>query len=100
MSYVLSPETRKKIGARVRAWRSRAGISSLDDFADRIGERVAKRPSIAKLSRIENGLQPVPLDILPALKEMTGIAASELRPDIAAFAVEMTAGEPQSEAAQ
>lgn len=57
---------------------------SLDGLADRISKLGCDRPSIAKLSRIETGLQPVAMDILDGLAKVTGIPARELRPDIAA----------------
>lgn len=71
--------------ARVRAYREGAGLS-LDDLADRLKNAGSKRrPSIAKLSRIETGLQPVTPDILASLVKITGIPAGDLRPDLAAF---------------
>jgi transcriptional regulator with XRE-family HTH domain len=72
-------------GTLVRAFRKRADIS-LDDLAERIKKAGLDRPpSAAKLSRIENGLQPVTLDILPILVKVTGIPARALRPDLAAM---------------
>lgn len=72
-------------GARVRAFRESADIS-LDGLADRLKKAGCdRRPSIAKLSRIENGLQPVPIDILDKLASVTSIPADELRPDLAAM---------------
>lgn len=66
---------------RIRAARLGKGIKSLDRLADLIADQGCERPSIAKLSRIETGQQPVPRDILPALSEITGLAPEELRPD-------------------
>lgn len=56
---------------------------SLDQLADRIKKLSRKRPSTAKLSRIETGIQPVPLDILEPLAKITGIPTRDLRPDLA-----------------
>ena len=65
---------------------------SLDDLADKIRKAGCDRPSIAKLSRIETGVQPVSLDILDGLSRITAIPPRELRPDVAAiFAREETA---------
>lgn len=75
----------KAIGARVRACREGLGISSLETLADQIKLKGCERPSTAKLSRIETGLQPVTTDILSALSAVTGIPATELRPDLAAL---------------
>jgi transcriptional regulator with XRE-family HTH domain len=76
-----------EIGARVRAYRERAGWGQEDlcDEIKRRGPRGLKRPSAAKLSRIETGLQPVPIDILETLADVTEIPAAELRPDLAAM---------------
>ena len=69
-------------GALVRAFRKQADIS-LDDLAERIKAAGCRRPpSAAKLSRIETGLQPVTLDILPFLAKATRISARALRPDV------------------
>lgn len=79
------PKPANAPGARVRAFREGAGFS-LDDLADKVKRAGSKRrPSIAKLSRIENGLQPVTLDILDSLAKVTSIPAGELRPDLAAM---------------
>ncbi len=72
-----------QIGGRIREQRKRAGYSSLNQFADYIRDSGCGRPSIAKLSRIETGEQPVALDLLPIISEATGIAPSDLRPDLA-----------------
>ncbi len=72
------------IGARIRAAREQRGLKTLDQFADRIFETGCDRPSLAKLSRLETGDQPVPLDILPAVSSIVGIPAQEIRPDLAA----------------
>lgn len=69
-------------GERVRACRVGAKLN-LEEFADRIRDLGFDRPSTAKLSRIETGVQPVSLDILPALSELTGIPRRQLRPDLA-----------------
>lgn len=79
------PKSRPNPGARVRAFREGAGIS-LDDLADRLKRAgLDRRPSIAKLSRIENGLQPVTIDDLAVLAKVTNIPPGELRPDLAAM---------------
>lgn len=69
-------------GAQVRAYRERAKLS-LDDLAEKLHKTGCDRPSIAKLSRIETGVQPVPLDILEPLVTVTSIPARMLRPDLA-----------------
>lgn len=74
-------DTYRAVGARIRAFRGEA--ISLDNLADLIRANGCDRPSAAKLSRIETGIQPVPLDILPALKKITGLSRKELRPDLA-----------------
>jgi transcriptional regulator with XRE-family HTH domain len=76
------PNTFAVIGARVRNAREQLGIKSLEQFADRIRDEGCERPSIAKLSRIETGVQPVPLDILEPLSALTKIPARDLRPDL------------------
>lgn len=65
----------------IKAYRERAGIS-LEKMADLIESEGLKRPSTAKLSRIENG-QRCPPDLLPALQKIIGVPAKELRPDLA-----------------
>ncbi len=76
--------TLSEIGDRIRRARKAVGLTSLDQFADKIREAGCERPSIAKLSRIETGEQPVTLDILPTLSTLVGIPRGELRPDLAA----------------
>ena len=74
----------KAIGSRLRS--SRVGLGfSLEKLADHLAKSAGSRPSTAKLSRIETGLQPVPTDILSGLSELTGIPKSELKPDLAAL---------------
>lgn len=71
-------------GEAIRAFRkSYEPELSLDGLADRIKRLSRKRPSVAKLSRIETGKQPVPLDIIKPLEKITGIPARQLRPDLA-----------------
>ncbi len=70
-------------GPRIRDFRNARGWS-LDKLADLIHEEGVERPSTAKLSRIETEIQPVALDILPALAKITEIPRDELRPDLAA----------------
>lgn len=73
-------------GGAIRAWRESAQPKiSLDDLADKLKRLTRKRPSTAKLSRIETGKQPVPQDIIQPLAKITGIPAKELRPDLAAM---------------
>jgi DNA-binding transcriptional regulator YdaS (Cro superfamily) len=38
--------------------------------------------SFATLSRIENGMQRIPENLLPVISEATGISPAELRPDL------------------
>lgn len=75
------------IGSRIRQAREHLGIASLEQFADRIRDKGCARPSGAKISRIETGIQPVPIDILSAVAELTEIPQRELRPDLAALFV-------------
>lgn len=82
MSNVHEADTAQSAGALVRAYRERAELS-LDDLADRLKNAGSDRPSIAKLSRIETGLQPVPIGILAPLVTVTSIPARKLRPDLA-----------------
>lgn len=65
----------------LRKWRNDLGYS-LDHVCSLIEQRGLDRPSEAKLSRIERD-QVIPVDMLPAFEAITGIAAKELRPDIA-----------------
>lgn len=77
-------------GALVRGYRERAGLS-LDDLADALKEAGSDRPSVAKLSRIENGLQPIPTDILVNLAKVMHVSVRALRPDLAAIFVKSRA---------
>lgn len=83
MTDVPSHSPARAPGALIRAYRSAAGELSLDDLADRLHQTGCDRPSIAKLSRIENGLQPVPIDLLEPLRRVAQIPARFLRPDLA-----------------
>lgn len=65
----------------LRAWRNGKGYS-LDQVCDLIAAKGVERPSAAKLSRIERD-QDIPLDLVPALVEISGIPFLQLRPDIA-----------------
>lgn len=70
----------------LRTWRT--GLSySLEKVCGLLEEQGLKRPSEAKLSRIERD-QNIPLDMLPAFEAITGIPAKELRPDVAKLFVE------------
>jgi transcriptional regulator with XRE-family HTH domain len=85
MSNVRTKQRQPHPGARVRAFRESQALS-LDALADQVkGAGAKRRPSIAKLSRIETGLQPIPTDILESLAKVTNIPAVELRPDLAAM---------------
>jgi hypothetical protein len=76
--------TQLSAGEAIRAFRlAQQPEMTLEMLADRVKKLVRKRPSTAKLSRIENGLQPVSTDILKPLAKITGIPAKELRPDLA-----------------
>lgn len=75
-------------GERIRAFRlgRPQGEKSLEWLASEISKITGRAaPSKAKISRLETGEQPVPLDVLPALEKITGIPAAELRPDLAAI---------------
>lgn len=85
MSDLTSPGDRVRKFRKGRTW-------SLDYLADLIAEKGVKRPSAAKLSRIETG-QPVPLDVLPAISQITGIPERELRPDLAEMAARLLSQE-------
>lgn len=69
-------------GIAIRAYRDREKLS-LEGLADRIAGEGCERPSTAKLSRIETGVQPVPTDVLPVRAKLTGIPKRDLRPDLA-----------------
>lgn len=69
-------------GEAIRAYRTREGLS-LEDLAGLIEGRGCGRPSAAKLSRIETGVQPVTADIVLAISDLTGIPTRVLRPDMA-----------------
>lgn len=77
-----------EIGSRIRSARESAGIPGLEQFADKIRDKGCERPSGAKISRIETGVQPVPLDIIAAVADLTGIPERELRPDLASIFIE------------
>lgn len=66
----------------LRKWRERQKLS-LEDVCDRLAEQGIKRPSAAKLSRIECERQSIPLDMVPALEAITAIPAKDLLPMIA-----------------
>lgn len=66
---------------KLREWRE--GLHySLDHVCDLIAEQGLKRPSAAKLSRIERK-QDIPPELIPAIEAITDIPAKELRPDLA-----------------
>jgi transcriptional regulator with XRE-family HTH domain len=90
----------KQIGERVREAREAAGFATLDSLADELFAQGCERPSIAKLSRIETGIQPVPTDILIALSDVTGIPARKLRPDLAALLIARPRGRQRAGAAR
>jgi transcriptional regulator with XRE-family HTH domain len=70
------------VGDAIRTFRT-SQEWSLDELADRVKKLTRKRPSTAKLSRIETNKQPVPVDLVGPLSEITEIPKSELRPDLA-----------------
>lgn len=70
-------------GARIRSFRKERKMT-LETLAERIEQEGIKRPSAAKLSRIETG-QPIPTEMLETLSRITSIPAAELRPDLAAI---------------
>jgi len=82
MSDVQHQLPERAAGSRIKGYRDRAGIS-LEELADRIQQTGVDRPSTAKLSRIENGLQPIQDYDLAPLVTVTGIPARLLRPDLA-----------------
>lgn len=72
----------RRTETKIRKWRVEQKLS-LDAVCDLLKEQGLQRPSIAKVSRIEWGLQNVPLDMVPALSAITGFPAKEIRPDLA-----------------
>jgi transcriptional regulator with XRE-family HTH domain len=80
----------RKTETKIREWR-RANKFSLDYVCDLLAKQgLERRPSAAKVSRIEWG-QNVPIDMLVPLEKITGIPAKELRPDLAKHFVEEVA---------
>lgn len=65
----------------IRQFRKDSGLS-LDDLAKRIEDLTGARPSVARLSRIETGHQPVSIDLIAPLRTITGMSAEDLRPDL------------------
>lgn len=65
----------------LRKWRAEQGLS-LEAVCDLFAERGFRKPSTAKLSRIERD-QSVPAEMIPAIEAITGIPAKEQRPDLA-----------------
>ena len=65
----------------IRLWR-RAKRLKLEAMCDLLEMRGVKRPSAAKLSRIERG-QKIPSNMIGAFVSLTGIPAETLRPDLA-----------------
>jgi transcriptional regulator with XRE-family HTH domain len=59
----------------VKSYRLRAGMK-VRQLAEKWGT------SFATLSRIENGMQRIPENLLPVISEATGISPAELRPDL------------------
>jgi|SRR5215469_14062809 len=73
----------KTIGQTIRVSRQARGMATLAD----LGVRLALRGitvSDATLSRIETGIQPVPLDYVTELAAILGVSPRTLRPDVAA----------------
>jgi transcriptional regulator with XRE-family HTH domain len=69
------------IANRLRKWRNDQGLS-LEATCRLFAERGFRKPSTAKLSRIERD-QDVPAEMIPAVEAITGIPAKEIRPDLA-----------------
>ena len=59
----------------IKSYRLKAGLK-VRELAARWGT------SFATLSRIENGMQRIPENLLPTIAEATGKSAAELRPDL------------------
>jgi hypothetical protein len=76
--------TELSAGEAIRAFRlSQNPKMTLETLADRVKKLTRKRPSTAKLSRIEARGQPVPTDLIKPLSQITGISEKTLRPDLA-----------------
>ncbi len=73
----MSTETKNPL----REWRDAKGLS-LDEVCDLLEQQGMKRPSAAKLSRIERD-QLIPPEMIPAIETVTGIPAKDQRPDLA-----------------
>lgn len=72
------------VGEKIRRGRMRAGIATLPELVRELAKRGVKPPpSTAKLSRIENDKQHVPLDILCELAAIIDVQPRALRPDLA-----------------
>lgn len=67
--------------SNLRRWREGLGYS-LDHVCDLLERHGIKRPSAAKLSRIERD-QDIPVEMISAIEAITGIPAKEQRPDLA-----------------
>jgi transcriptional regulator with XRE-family HTH domain len=65
----------------LQAWRVARGMT-LDALADAILARGHPRPSKAKLSRAEKGKHALDIELVPHIRAITGLPASELCPDI------------------
>lgn len=66
----------------IRKWRAAAKLS-LEEACNKFTAHDFRRPSTAKLSRIETGEQPVPIEMIPQFEIVTGMTAKEICPDIA-----------------
>lgn len=65
----------------LRKWRTDAKLN-LEEACEKFAEAGFEKPSTAKLSRIERD-QDVPIDMIPALKAVTGLTAQQLCPEVA-----------------
>jgi transcriptional regulator with XRE-family HTH domain len=70
------------VGSLIRTTRLGRGLT-LVDLANQVEKDGVKRPSTAKLCRMESGIHPVAIDVIPTLVSTLGIPARLLRPDLA-----------------
>jgi len=81
MTQLYGPEL-KRIGKMIRSKREQLGIASMLVLQQHLAKR-GVLTTIATLSRIETGVQPVSLDWVQELAAIIDIPAHQLRPDIA-----------------
>jgi len=72
----------KRIGRMIRSKREQLGITNMLELQKRLAKR-GVLTTIATLSRIETGVQPVSLDWVQELAAVIDVPAHQLRPDIA-----------------